>query len=168
MAETSPLEADGPRTPATPGSGTVVGNNDSPPRLLNTPPAPVGSPAAASVPRLVGRFRVGGELARGGMGVVYRAHEPSVGRDVAIKVLHDELRGDDRMATRFLAEARITGQLQHPGIPPVFEVGALPDGSPFLAMKLIKGQTLADLLRARPDPSADRGRFVGIFVTHRR
>jgi tetratricopeptide (TPR) repeat protein len=60
-------------------------------------------------------------------------------------------------------EARITAQLQHPGIPPVHEVGALPDGRPFLAMKLIRGHTLADLLRARPDPSHDRGRFVSVF-----
>jgi tetratricopeptide (TPR) repeat protein len=163
MAETPPLEADGPRTPATPGSGTVAAGTDSPPRLPHTPPDPQGSTTTASVPALVGRFRLGVELARGGMGVVYRAHEPSVGRDVAVKVLHDEFRGDDRMAARFVAEACITAQLQHPGIPPVFEVGQLPDGSPFLAMKLIKGYTLAELLRERPDPSHDRGRFVAVF-----
>src|SRR5262249_40610903 len=70
---------------------------------------------------------------------------------------------DPRAVARFLAEARITGQLQHPGIPPVFEIGQLPDGSPYLAMKLIKGQTLEDLLKERPAPSHDRSRFVAIF-----
>jgi tetratricopeptide (TPR) repeat protein/tRNA A-37 threonylcarbamoyl transferase component Bud32 len=159
MDESTPRQPDG----HTPGSGTIVGSNDSPPALLNTPPGPGDPTAAGSVPAAVGRFRVGEELARGGMGVVYRAEQPSVGRDVAVKVLHDHLRGDERMAARFVAEARITGQLQHPGVPPVHEVGELPDGRPFLAMKLIKGRTLADLLRARADPSADRGRFVAVF-----
>src|SRR4051812_5970262 len=104
---------------ASPGSRTVAGNNDSPP--LDTPPAPGRSSVTASVPETVDRFRIGEELARGGMGVVYRAEQPSVGRDVAVKVLHDHYRGDARMAARFVAEARVTGQLQHPGIPPVFE-----------------------------------------------
>ena len=66
-------------------------------------------------------------------------------------------------ARRFVDEARITGQLQHPGIPPVHDLGTLPDGRPFLAMKLIKGRTLDALLRDRPDPAADRGRFVAAF-----
>jgi serine/threonine protein kinase len=161
VADTTPHRTDDPRTPATPPSGTVAAETDSPARrLLNPPPDPT---ASASVPEVVGRFRIGEELARGGMGVVYRASEPSIGRDVAVKVLHDQLRGDARAAARFVAEARITGQLQHPGVPPVFEVGELPDGSPYLAMKLIKGNTLADLLRARPDPSHERDRFVGVF-----
>jgi hypothetical protein len=60
-------------------------------------------------------------------------------------------------------EARITGQLQLPSIPPVHDLGTLPDGLPFLAMTLIKGQTLEELLKARPDPSAERGRFVAVF-----
>ena len=53
--------------------------------------------------------------------------------------------------------------MQHPAIPPVHDLGTLPDGRPFLAMKLIKGHTLDRLLEARPDPSADRGRFVAVF-----
>src|SRR5262249_12996355 len=70
---------------------------------------------------------------------------------------------DSPVARRFTDEAKITAQLQHPGVPAVYRVGALPDGRPFLAMKLIKGRTLAELLRERPDPAADRGRFVAIF-----
>src|SRR5262249_45705014 len=50
-----------------------------------------------------------------------------------------------------------------PAIPPVHDLGALPDGRPFLAMKLVKGRTLEDLLKARPDPAADRGRLVAAF-----
>src|SRR5262249_6781999 len=57
----------------------------------------------------------------------------------------------------------IAGQLQHPGIPAVHDLGTLPDGRPFLAMKLVKGQTLERLLKERPDPSVERGRFVAVF-----
>src|SRR5262249_21018673 len=64
-------------------------------------------------------------------------------------------------ARRFLDEARITGQLQHPAIPPVHHIGTLPDGRPFLAMKLIKGDTLADRLVTE---SANRTQFVPGFA----
>jgi serine/threonine-protein kinase len=64
---------------------------------------------------------------------------------------------------RFLEEARITGQLQHPGVAPVHEIGRLADGRPLFAMKLIEGHTLAEFLRARPSPQADLPRFLKIF-----
>src|SRR5262249_15181745 len=67
------------------------------------------------------------------------------------------------LARRFLDEARLTAQLQHPGIPPVHDAGTLPDGRPFFAMKLIKGRTLATLLAERKDPAEDLPRFLGIF-----
>ena len=67
------------------------------------------------------------------------------------------------LARRFVDEARIAGQLQHPGIPMVHDLGTLPDGRPLLAMKLIKGRTLEALLRDRLDPATDRGRFVAAF-----
>jgi tetratricopeptide (TPR) repeat protein len=97
------------------------------------------------------------------MGVVYRATDSAFGREVAVKVLLEKYAPTSGTARRFADEARITGQLQHPGIPPVHDRGTLPDGRPFLAMKLIKGDTLDDLLRARSDPAADRGRFVAVF-----
>jgi serine/threonine protein kinase len=80
------------------------------------------------------------------MGVVYRARDARLARDVAVKVLHPWFAPDGPAANRFLGEARVTAQLQHPGVPPVHQVGALPDGRSFLVMKLIKGRTLADLL----------------------
>jgi tetratricopeptide (TPR) repeat protein len=103
------------------------------------------------------------EIGRGGMGVVYRARDTALDRDVAVKLLADRFPADSPAAQRFLSEARITGQLQHPGIPAVHQVGILPDGRPFLAMKLIKGNTLETILRQRPDPSADRGRLLAVF-----
>jgi eukaryotic-like serine/threonine-protein kinase len=96
------------------------------------------------------------EIGRGGMGVVYRARDTALDRDVAVKLLSERYPPDSVSAQRFLSEARITGQLQHPGIPAVHQVGTLADGRPFLAMKLIKGSTLETLLKYPLDPSAGR------------
>jgi WD40 repeat protein len=118
---------------------------------------------AAGPPHSAGRFQLGQELARGGMGVVYCARDESLGRDVAVKVLHDTYLMNSLVCQRFLDEARITAQLQHPGIPPVFEVGRLGDERPYLAMKLIKGRTLEDLLKERKELASDRGSFLAVF-----
>ena len=91
------------------------------------------------------------EIGRGGMGIVYRARDVALDRDVAVKILSDRFSPNSSAAQRFLNEARVTGQLQHPGIPAVHQVGALADGRPFLAMKLIKGNTLEELLRHEQD-----------------
>lgn len=86
-------------------------------------------------------------IGSGGMGIVYRATDLDLRREVAVKILQDRFAPESSTAARFLEEAHITGQLQHPGIPPVYKVASLPDGRPFLAMKLIKGQTLDELLK---------------------
>jgi tetratricopeptide (TPR) repeat protein len=125
----------------------------------DTPDATV-PPAPATAAH---RYALGEEIARGGMGVIWRALDTTLGREVAVKVLHDKYGPDSVIARRFADEARITAQLQHPAIPPVHDLGTLPDGRPFLAMKLIKGQTLDELLSARSDPSAERGRLVAVF-----
>jgi tetratricopeptide (TPR) repeat protein len=119
--------------------------------------------SGAVTPSAASRYELGDEIARGGMGVIYRATDNALGREVAVKVLHDKYAPTSGAARRFADEARIAGQLQHPGIPPIHDLGALPDGRPFLAMKLIKGDTLDDLLKARTNASADRGRFVAVF-----
>jgi tetratricopeptide (TPR) repeat protein len=117
---------------------------------------------SAERPPVGGRYALGAELARGGMGVVYRADDTALGRPVAIKVLAPG--HSPGLARRFHDEARITGQLQHPNIPPVHDLGTLPDGRPFLAMKLIKGDTLAQLLKDQPDPAADGTHSTGALV----
>jgi hypothetical protein len=115
------------------------------------PPAPAG-------------FELVDEIGHGGMGVVYRARDLALGREVAVKVLQDRFPADGPATLRFLGESRITGQLQHPGIPAVHHIGRLADGRPFLAMKLIKGRTLDNILKARPDPCADRGGLLAVFA----
>jgi hypothetical protein len=94
-------------------------------------------------------FELLAEIGRGGMGTVYRARDLALDREVAIKVLQERFAPDSGTAARFLHEARVTGQLQHPGIPAVYQVGTLPAGRPYLAMKLIKGDTLEALLASR-------------------
>ena len=109
------------------------------------------------------RYRVVGEIARGGMGVVLRAVDRSFDRPLALKILLRRRLAVGEEERRFLEEARITGQLQHPGIPPVHQIGRLADGRPFFSMKLIEGRTLSDLLAERPTPHADLPRFLKIF-----
>jgi eukaryotic-like serine/threonine-protein kinase len=111
---------------------------------------PQTGPGTVSVPG----YRVLREIARGGMGRVLAARDLSLDRDVALKTLLPGASAD-----RFVRESKITARLPHPGIPPVHAMGTLPDGSPFLAMKLIAGQTLADELK-----TADRPRLLQVFT----
>jgi serine/threonine protein kinase len=92
------------------------------------------------------RYEVRGEIARGGMGVVYAAHDRDLGRDVAVKVIAPE-HADPDVASRLLREARIIARLEHPGIVPVHDVGTLPDGRVYYAMKLVSGKRLDDIAR---------------------
>src|SRR5262249_16703104 len=103
------------------------------------------------------------EIGRGGMGVVYRARDTALDRHVPVKLLSEASPSASPAPQRFLSEARVTGRLPPPGIPAVHQVGTLGDGRPFLAMKLIKGSTLAAILKQRPDLAADRGRLLAIF-----
>ncbi|HVK10392.1 MAG TPA: SUMF1/EgtB/PvdO family nonheme iron enzyme [Gemmataceae bacterium] len=122
-------------------------------------PPPAGS-ALASLPGAPAGFELLDEIGRGGMGVVFRARDTALVRDVAVKLLQDRYSVASHAARRFVEEAKITGQLQHPGIPPVHEVGVLPDGRPFLVMKLIKGRTLAYLIA---EGVANRGSLIAAF-----
>jgi serine/threonine protein kinase len=129
-------------------------------------PAPVAPPAAPGLHPLAertGQYHLFGEIGRGGMGTILQAIDPELGREVVLKVLQERHRDRPELVRRFLEEAQICGQLQHPGIVPVHDVGTLADGRPFFAMKRVKGRTLAALLAARPDPSHDQPRFLGIF-----
>ena len=103
------------------------------------------------------------ELGQGGMGVVFRVQDADLKRNLAVKVLQRRLQKNPDMVRRFVEEAQITGHLQHPGIPPIHKLGTLADGRPFFAMKLIKGRTLAAMLKERESAAADLPRYLGIF-----
>src|SRR5262249_14880611 len=108
-------------------------------------------------------YEVRGRLDEGGMAEVWLAHDLDLDRPIALKVMRAELCNRPGAEGRFMDEARITGRLQHPGIPPVHEVGRLDDGRPFLAMKLIEGRRLHELLNERPSPASELSRFVAFF-----
>jgi serine/threonine protein kinase len=114
---------------------------------------PPADAPADDLPTVPG-FRVLREIARGGMGRVLGAFDLTLDRDVALKVLLPGANSD-----RFVRESKITARLPHPGIPPVHALGTLADGSPFLAMKLIAGHTLADEMK-----TGDRPRLLQAFL----
>jgi serine/threonine protein kinase len=95
------------------------------------------------------RYELGDELARGGMGVVYAARDLELEREVALKVVAADVTDSETIA-RLRREARIIAHLEHPGIVPVHDVGALPDGRVFYAMKLVTGKRLDAQVREGP------------------
>jgi hypothetical protein len=149
--------------PDEPGEGPRVHLRDS---EAETGPGPVVRPASPEMPGpddQSDRFEILDELARGGMGAILKGHDPRIGRDLAVKVLLEQHRSRDEMVRRFNREAQITGQLQHPGIVPVHEMGEFTDQRPYFAMKLVKGHTLAAMLKDRSDPAHELPKFLGIF-----
>jgi eukaryotic-like serine/threonine-protein kinase len=129
-------------------------------------PQPLVNPSSPEMPPLADRpvrVQLLGEIARGGMGVVLKGRDPDLGRDLAVKVLLESHMEKPDLVRRFVEEAQISGQLQHPGIVPVYELGTFGDCRPYFTMKLVKGQTLAELLSERESPADDLPRFLGIF-----
>jgi serine/threonine-protein kinase len=112
------------------------------------------------------RFWLIREVNRGGIGVVESALDPLLGRRVAIKTLRADLDDEDSVVSKFEEEAQITGQLEHPNIVPIYDLGEDREER-FIVMKLIRGRTLGELLRERPlapqDPAGIQ-RFVAILL----
>ncbi len=95
----------------------------------------------------VGEYVVGEKIGVGGMGAVYAAVHPIIGKKVAIKVIAQHLCQNEDAVARFLREAQAVNAIGHPNIVDVFSIGALPDGRSFLVMELLEGETLADRLK---------------------
>jgi serine/threonine protein kinase len=100
----------------------------------------------------IGRYLIRGELGRGGMGIVYRADDPRLGRDVAIKVIRTDLFESrpeiEELARRFEGEARAAARLHHPGIVAIFDLGADADQK-YIVMEFVEGTNLRDLIGLR-------------------
>ncbi|UQA62322.1 bifunctional serine/threonine-protein kinase/formylglycine-generating enzyme family protein [Polyangium aurulentum] len=111
------------------------------------------------------RYRLGETLGIGGVGVVLSAEDRVVGRVVALKTLKDGPSASQELAERFLHEARVAGQLEHPNIIPVYDIGRLPDARPYYTMRIVKRQSLQDVL-TQPDLRRQWPlvRLVGAFV----
>jgi serine/threonine-protein kinase len=123
----------------------AVDQNLTEPVVATAPRA--AHPRRASDPTLdTDRYAVGPPIGRGGMGEVVSAHDVQIGREVAIKRLHAPA-PTPNMRARFLREARIQGRLEHPSIPPVYELARDDDGAPYFVMRKLDGITLGATLR---------------------
>jgi serine/threonine protein kinase/formylglycine-generating enzyme required for sulfatase activity len=108
------------------------------------------------------KYSVQGELGRGGVGIVHRGYDEELGRDVAMKFLRERFKDEPEVLHRFVEEAQIGGQLQHPGVVPVYDMG-MSEGRPYFTMKLVQGATLAQKLSERRSAGASYMDFLGIF-----
>jgi serine/threonine-protein kinase len=114
---------------------------------------PVDDRPRRSLPERIGRYQVVERIGRGAMGVVYRAHDAAMGRDVALKVLTTDIEDDPDIRIRFHREAQAAASLSHPNIITIFDVGEDADRF-FIVMELLRGATLREFLKQ--GPSIDR------------
>jgi serine/threonine protein kinase len=112
------------------------------------------TPASDELPAdsQIGPYRVVRLLGKGGMGLVYEAVHSAIQRRVAIKLLRSELASDKERAARFVNEARAVNLIEHPGVVQVADMGQQADGTPYIVMEFLRGETLSGLLKRRPGP----------------
>ncbi len=113
---------------------------------------------------LAGRYELLSELGEGGMGNVTRARDSAIGRELAIKVLKKKHHRRTEVVQRFIEEAQIAGQLEHPGIVPIYEMGRCQDDRPFFTMKLVNGQTFDQHLQSARQEPGQRQELLSIFL----
>lgn len=141
-----------PTPTATSGGG---GSPSQTPARVSNETLPGGARSGGMTVRQVGRYIIQDRLGRGGMATVFKAHDPGIGRDVAIKFLHATLCEDSEYRARFLREARAAGGLSHPNIVTVHDVGEI-EGRPYMAMELLDGEALSDAMESgKPLPVRD-------------
>jgi serine/threonine protein kinase len=132
-----------------------------PPPRAPLPPPQAAEPPAQLTPKTIGRYVVGGLLGEGGMGRVVRATDPTLGRDVAIKLLLDGAWSTERAKVRFQREARAVARLRHPAIVQVFDAG-VHEAAPYLVLEYVAGCSLEALLdRDGALPPGDAARILG-------
>jgi serine/threonine-protein kinase len=128
-----------------------------------------GAPRTERTPALSAvsepRYELGDALGAGGVGKVVRARDRDIGRVVALKTLKLGPDAQPSVAARFLSEARVTAQLEHPNVVPVYDLGTLPDGQPYYTMRVVKRQSLQDVMgNAELRKQWPLVRLVGAFV----
>lgn len=160
MADEPPQHAPEPGSTQT---RLISGPSGLPP-LFRSTGAPTDTAAArpgVPAPDRIGRFEVRACLGGGAFGWVYRAFDPTLRREVAIKLPRAERLRTEADRARFLNEARAAATIRHPHVVPVYEIGDA-DGTPFIVMGYVPGETLADILadRAGPFPTHEAARVV--------
>ena len=120
----------------------------------------------------LGKYEIRKELGKGAMGVVYLAWDPVLEREVGLKVMASTIVSDDELRQRFEREAKAVARLQHANIVTIYDLGTDQNGSPFIAMELLKGTDLERRIRNNPPPFAQRLEIVshvcrGLAHAHR-
>ena len=110
----------------------------------------------------IGRYDIVRPIGKGAMGMVYLAHDTILERDVALKVMVSQIADDAELNQRFVREAKAVAKMHHPNVVNVFDLGHHTDGSPYIAMELLKGHDLQKAMRTPPPMTLDRK--VGIIV----
>src|SRR5215467_6752743 len=114
---------------------------------VTTTPIPLDGDGEELIGMVVdGRYRLEATLGRGGMGLVFRATHVGLRRQVAVKILHPSLAASPDVRSRFEREALAVGKIDHPNCVATYDVGRLPEGALYLAMELLEGRSLADVL----------------------
>jgi len=170
------------RPPSEPRPEAFSAGDDDPPATGTLTPAPASgaltptpssggrrSGGAARVPATaisgaglpaIEKYELLEEIGHGGMATVYRARDPRLGREVAVKVIHKHLRENTEVAARFVAEARAAAKLRHPSIVEVHDVSNEEDGERYLVVELLRGCTLRKLLQQHRDLPAEIGAAI--------
>jgi formylglycine-generating enzyme required for sulfatase activity len=111
----------------------------------DTPKAPTPAPRIA-----LDGYDLQGVLGEGGVGIVYQAIQKSIEREIAVKMIKPAVSRDDRERIKFISEAMVTGELDHPNIVPIHDLGTTRDGQPYYVMKLVRGRRWSETVRDTP------------------
>jgi len=119
----------------------------------------------------IGGYVVHSKVGEGGMGLVYRAQHPSIGKRVAIKVLGPVFSRDEEVVARFEQEARLVNEIHHPNIVDIFQFGNLPDGRKFMVMELLEGESLSGRIERGQIPAHEAAEILdgiadALIATH--
>src|SRR6185503_17835166 len=123
-----------------------------------------GAPVVKELTGKIGKYDIVKPLGKGAMGMVYLAHDTVLERDVALKVMVPQIADDAELNDRFKREAKAVARMTHPNVVSVFDLGQHTDGSPYIAMELLKGQDLQKAMRGQPPLPLDRKIAIMIQV----
>ncbi|MCL2710907.1 MAG: serine/threonine protein kinase [Planctomycetaceae bacterium] len=147
VVNASPLPDDSGLVTPSAGSGSSL-KYDLTKRVMRAIAKPVAPVVPFSGTGQYGIHRILRVHQRGGMGRILLGYDQYLKREVAIKELHADVAEDESIVRRFIGEAEITAQLEHPGVVPIHRIGQGADGLPYYTMKMIKGETLQDAIKA--------------------
>jgi len=144
-------ESTGEHEPVDELDGATVVSRPRGPTPSGPAPASPASPAnGTEAIQFIGGYALVRKLGEGGMGAVYLAEDTKLARKAAIKTMRPELAADENLRRRFVREARAAAAVEHENIVPIWGIGEAPDGSPFIAMPFLQGESLAERLKRQP------------------